>query len=147
MMWINAGTGVLSVFILLISINIFFYQWMKAPTYRGRKLLDRIEGFKMYLSVAESEEMKTAHAPVKTPELFELYFPYAMALDVENQWNERFSQVFYYLEQQDYHHSPKWYHGRHWDSQNLTGFSSAIGSGLSSAVSSSSTAPGSSSGG
>ena len=147
MMWFNAGTGVLSVFVLLISINIFFYQWMKAPTYRGRKLLDRIDGFKMYLSVTESEDLKKPHGLVKTPELFELYFPYAMALDVENQWAERFSEVFYYLEQQDYHHSPKWYHGRHWDSNNLTGFSSAIGSGLSSAVSSSSTAPGSSGGG
>jgi len=146
MMWSQAGSGVLSVFILVITINILFYEWMKSPTYRGRKLLDNIEGFKMYLMVAESEELKMAHTPEKTAELFEQYFPYAMALDVETQWTERFSSVFHHLEQQGHHHTPGWYRGRHWDSRNLMGFSSAMGSSLSSAVSSSSTAPGSSSG-
>jgi len=147
MMWQNAGTGVLLVFVLVIITNFLFYEWMKAPTLKGRQLLDKVDGFKLYLSVAESEEMKHQSAPELTPELFEQYLPYAMALDVENQWSERFNSVFSQLQHQGHHHSPRWYRGNHWNSHNLTGFSSSMGSSLSSAIASSSTAPGSSSGG
>ncbi|MCU7938604.1 MAG: DUF2207 domain-containing protein [gamma proteobacterium symbiont of Bathyaustriella thionipta] len=95
MMWQNAGTGVVIVFILIIATNILFYEWMKAPTLKGRTLLDKIDGFKLYLQVAEAEEVnfKQAHkaAPELTPKLFEHYFPFAMALDVENQWTDRFT--------------------------------------------------------
>ena len=150
MMWQNAGTGVVLVFMLIIMTNIFFYEWMKAPTLKGRVLLNKIDGFKLYLEVAEAEEMKFKQtykaAPALTPELFEQYLPYAMAFDVESQWTERFTQVFSQLEHQGHHHSPAWYHGNHWNTNNLSRFSTAMGSSLSSAVASSSTAPGSSSG-
>lgn len=146
MMWESAGFGLILIFILIIITNILFYEWMKAPTHRGREFLDKIEGFKLYLSVAESEEMKQKYGQDLTPELFEKYLPYAIALDVENQWSERFNDVFSHLETQGHHHSPGWYRGHHWNTHNLTGFSSAMGSSLNSAVASSSTAPGSSSG-
>lgn len=153
--WQNAGAAVLLVFILVIMTNILFYEWMKAPTLKGRKLLDKIDGFKHYLMVAEAEEMNqklsskllpTQKGPELTPALFEKYLPYAMALDVEMQWSKRFSSIFTQLEQQGHQHSPVWYRGKHWDAHNLTGFSSAMGGTLSSAISSSSSAPGSSSG-
>ncbi len=148
--WQNAGAGVLLIFILTIVTNILFYQWMKAPTLKGRKLLDQVDGFKYYLTVAEAEEMQYTHSPEQTPELtpalFEKYLPYAMALDVEQQWSQKFNTIFSQLEQQGQPHSPQWYSGKHWNTHNLSGFSSAMGSTLSSAVSSSSTAPGSSSG-
>ena len=70
MMWQQAGTGVLIIFVLVIVTNVLFYEWMKAPTLRGRELLDKIDGFKQYLMVAEAEEMYLEHAPEKTPELF-----------------------------------------------------------------------------
>ena len=148
--WQNAGTGVLLIFILVITTNILFYEWMKSPTMKGRELLDKIEGFKLYLKVTETEalqkKLSSQEQPELTPELFEKYLPYAMALDVEKQWSERFSAVFAQLEQQGHHHTPSWYKGKHWDTHNLAGFSSAMGGSLSSAVSSSSTAPGTSSG-
>lgn len=146
LMWQNAGTGVFFIFILVIVTNVLFYEWMKAPTYRGRTLLDKIDGFKLYLDVAEADEMKFRHAPALTPELFEKFLPYAIALGVETQWAKRFHSVFAQLEQQGRSHSPIWYRGNRWQTNNLTGFSSAVGSSLSSAVASSSTAPGSSSG-
>ncbi|MCW8929237.1 MAG: DUF2207 domain-containing protein [Gammaproteobacteria bacterium] len=149
--WQNAGSGVLLVFILTIITNILFYEWMKAPTLKGRELLDKVDGFKQYLMVTKTEELQqknpSGQLPELTPELFEKYLPYAMALDVEKQWSERFSSIFSQLEQRGEHHKPLWYTGRHWDTHNLTGFSSAMGDTLNSAISSSSTAPGSSSGG
>jgi len=55
--------------------------------------MDQIEGFTMYLSVAEKERLELLHPPEKTPELFEKYLPYAFALDVENEWSEQFAEV------------------------------------------------------
>ncbi|WP_428606773.1 DUF2207 domain-containing protein [Sedimenticola sp.] len=132
--------------LLAIAINVLFYEWLKAPTLAGQQLLQKVEGFKQYLSVAEQEELNFKHPPDKTPELFEAYLPYALALGVEQPWAERFSQVLAAAGEDGRTYHPAWYSGRSWNSHNLTGFSSAVGSAMSSAISSSSHAPGSSSG-
>ncbi len=130
----------------IVGINILFYQWLKAPTLAGRRLLDRIEGFKLYLSVTEKDELNFKHPPEKTPELFERYLPYAIALDVEQQWGERFTDVLSQAATGNDHYQPTWYHGHNWSHHNIGAFTSTVGSTMSSAISSSSTAPGSSSG-
>lgn len=129
-----------------VAINILFYQWLKAPTLAGRKLLDRIEGFKLYLSVAEKDELNFKHPPEKTPELFEQYLPYAIALGVEQMWGERFSDVLSNAAIGGDRYQPRWYRGNSWNYNNINTFTSSMGNAMSSAVSSSSTAPGSSSG-
>ncbi len=129
-----------------IALNILFYQWLKAPTLAGRKLLDRIEGFKLYLSVAEKDELNFKHPPEKTQELFEQYLPYAIALDVEQQWADRFTGVLNSALTGDTKYHPTWYHGRSWNHNNIGSFTNSVGTAMSSAVSSASTAPGSSSG-
>jgi len=129
-----------------LGINILFYQWLKAPTLAGRRLLDRVEGFKLYLSVAEQDELNFKHPPKKTPQLFEEYLPYAIALGVEQQWAERFTDVLSSAMADNTRYHPGWYHGRSWDHNNISGFTTSVGSAMSSAISSSSSAPGSSSG-
>ncbi len=132
-------------FLAVLLINFLFYQWLKAPTLAGRRLLDQAEGFRLFLSVAESEEMNFRNPPEKTPELFEAYLPFALALDVEQQWAERFNDVLSRAGSEAY--QPSWYSGHNWNPGNLSGFAGAMGGAMSSAISSSSTAPGSSSGG
>ncbi len=140
---IGLANGLLLV--LLFILNIIFYYLLKKPTMKGRKLLDKVEGFKKYLEVAEQEELNLIYPPRKTPKLFETYLPYALALGVENQWTEQFTEVFNTSEESsDYH--PTWYSGNNWNANKLPTFTNSIGSSLSSAISSSATAPGSSSG-
>jgi len=79
--------------VVIVLINAIFYHLLKAPTLMGRKLMDKIEGFKLYLSVAEKERLNILNPPEKTPELFEKYLPYALALDVEHEWSEQFATV------------------------------------------------------
>jgi len=131
---------------LALGLNYLFYQLLKAPTRAGRFLLDKLAGFRLYLEVAEKDELNLHHPPEKTPELFEAFLPFALALDVEQRWAERFAELFASLSQGDGEYRPGWYHGQHWQHGNLGAFTKTIGSSLSSAVSSSSTAPGSSSG-
>ena len=96
------------------TIALVVFAWLlKAPTLLGRRLLDKIDGFRMYLEVAEKDDLNLRNPPEKTPELFESYLPYALALDVEQPWAEQFEEVFrrIHAEQgQDYR--PAWYAGR-----------------------------------
>jgi uncharacterized membrane protein len=130
----------------LIAVNALFYQLLKAPTRAGRAVLDKLQGLKLYLEVAEKDELQFKHPPEKTPELFERLFPYAMALDVEQRWAERFTAVFANLESEQQTYSPGWYHGSHFNSHAIGDFAGSLGDSMSSVISSSSTAPGSSSG-
>lgn len=128
---------------LPLVISAFF--WIAAPTREGRAVLDRIAGFRQYLSIAEGERLDRMTPPKDTPELFERYLPYAIALGVENRWAERFSGVLAAAAAQG-QQGFAWYSG-HGDPWNDPGsFADTVGSSLASTVSSASTAPGSSSG-
>ena len=41
--------------VAIIGVNMLFAWLIKAPTLHGRKIMDEIEGLKMYLSTAEKE--------------------------------------------------------------------------------------------
>ena len=89
------STSILMIFFLLLAsfINYLFYHLLKAPTRAGRNILDAIEGFKVFLSATEKERLNMLNPPQKTPELFEKYLPYALALDIEQQWAEQFADI------------------------------------------------------
>jgi uncharacterized membrane protein YgcG len=127
-----------------IIANGVFGWLLKAPTQKGQAAMDHIRGFKMYLEVAEGEDLKRVAAPPLTRQLFEAYLPAALALDVEQKWSERFARE---LDIQAPDYQPGWYSGPGFSARNLAAFSSSLGSSLNSAIASSSTAPGSKSGG
>ncbi len=131
---------------LAIPLIMSAFWWMAAPTRDGRKLMDRIAGFRHYLSVAEEERLQTMHPPEKTPQLFERYLPHAIALEVENDWAARFTRVLAAAATAGQAQTLSWYSGRSSPWNDVDGFVDRVGSSLSSNVSSASTAPGSSSG-
>ena len=109
-------------------------------------MLDQLEGFRLYMTTAEEERLKVLHPPEKTPELFERYLPYAMALDCENEWNNKFAAVLAAAAAAGAAGAAVggWYYGP--GSFSSRDFGGDLGSSLSSAISSSGVAPGSSSG-
>jgi uncharacterized membrane protein len=133
----------------LIGVNILFYYLMKAPTESGRKLMDRLEGFRMYLGTAEEHRLNTLNPPEHTLELFEKFLPYALALGVDQAWSEKFASTLVAVTatEEGGGYRPGWYHGPRLNRFNPAGFSSSLGPSLAKAVSSSSSAPGSASGG
>ena len=134
------------VLVALLGANFLFYYLLKAPTLQGRAIMDQIEGFKLYLSVAEKDRLETFHPPDTTPEVFEKFLPYALALNVENEWSENFATAMAATgaEQQ---YRPRWYRGRNWHHRNIGTLGSTLGGAFASAISSAATPPGSSSGG
>jgi len=131
--------------LVLIVMAFVFHRLLRAPTLTGRKLLDQIEGFRMYMTTAEEERLKVLHPPEKTPELFERYLPYALALDCENEWNAKFATVLAAAAAAGVAASPAWYSGSHWNTGDMGSFTDSIGSSLATTTSSASTPPGSSS--
>jgi len=138
----------ISVFYILASvlINVFFLHFMKAPTQDGRKIMDKIEGFKLFLSVTEKDRLNFFNPPEKTPELFEKFLPYALALDVENKWAEQFADVFAKITEENKQYAPSWYYGTSFAIFNTNSFTSNLSNSFSNAIASSSVPPGSSSG-
>lgn len=149
MLVLNAGMPALGgvVLVLLVIINVLFGLWMKAPTMRGRKLMDQIEGLRLYLGVAERQDLERRHEPPHTFEQFEKMLPYAVALDCANTWVDRFERVLYQLESSGQLDNRGWYIGDgDISARGITKSVNSISSSLSSAISSSSSPPGSSSG-
>ncbi len=148
-------TSIIGSSLALITASIF----MPKRTVKGRKLEDKILGFKMFLNTTERFRIAELipHLPldlgnkkqnisedVVRLKLFELYLPYAIALDIEKKWSAQFAEVL--ARNQDLSTGyGNWYSGSHAFSS--AAFASSLSSGLSGAVSSSATAPGSSSGG
>jgi len=148
---VNIGNGptafVIATIVLSFVTMAFFAIIMRRPTIRGRELLDDMLGFKDFLEIAEKDELNLRNPPQKTPELFEVMLPYALALGVEQQWSERFADVLAAIRGQDGEaYQPSWYNGR-WNTSNLSKTTNSLSSGLNSAVGSSVSPPGSSSGG
>ena len=56
-------------------------------------MLDKIEGFKIFLSATEKDRMNMMNPPEKTPGLLEKYMPYALALNVDQKWSEQFASI------------------------------------------------------
>jgi uncharacterized membrane protein YgcG len=126
-----------------------FYHLLKAPTALGASTLDQIDGFKMFLDTAEKDRLEMLNPPQVTPEVFEKFLPYAIALDCENQWSKKFEAQAAAAgigSDQNYGYTPLWYAGGNFSRLGTAGFVSSIGSSLGSAAASASTAPGSSSG-
>jgi len=147
MLYLNAGLPVFLVMVAAIMSNTVFHHLLRAPTRAGRQLLDRIDGFKMFLSAVEGPRLSTLTPPARTPELFERYLPHALALGVEQKWAEQFTEVLARARQAGGGgYSPSFCTGSGFGAMSAGAFASSFGHSFSSAVSSSSTAPGSSSG-
>jgi uncharacterized membrane protein len=140
------------VIMFAVLINWLFYELLKAPTRAGRKLMDKIAGFRKYIDLAERLELDYKHPQGRSPELFEMYLPYALALGLEQQWGAQFADVLKDIRGDDPgqtrgRYYPSWYSGGNWKVTNISGFTASLGGSFTGAISASSTAPGSSPGG
>jgi len=91
--WIVAG-------ILSGAIICGFGWFMPSRTQSGARALEGILGFEDFLNHVESDRFNRM---IKTPEMFEKFLPFAMALGVEKNWSKAFQGI--------YTQPPQWYQG------------------------------------
>ena len=144
----------------IVTTVAVFYELLKAPTISGRAVMDKIAGLRMYLGTAEQDRLE-AHTQQalnqpqglpRTLELFEYFLPYAVALDVANQWAKQFKDLIEAASintesgaANTYH--PAWYHGSAWSAASIGAAAAGLGAAMSSAVAAAATSPSSSSSG
>lgn len=105
---------------LILSGALFlgFAPAMPRRTERGVFITEQIKGFKEFLTVTEKDRVKFHQAPVKKPEQFFSYLPFAIALAVEKDWAKQFKDIT--IDQ------PDWYTGQDWTLFNAYVFASAM---------------------
>jgi uncharacterized membrane protein YgcG len=86
--------------ILTAAIICGFGWFMPARTQAGARALEQLLGFEDFLNHVESDRFNRM---IKTPEMFEKFLPYAMALGVEKNWSKAFQGI--------YTQPPQWYQG------------------------------------
>lgn len=147
-----SSVGWLPVLIILAGVltSVLFHFLLKAPTLAGRALMDRVEGFRLFLNAVDGDRINRTSPVAKTPELFERYLPYALALGVEHAWAQQFSQVLAAAASSSSQgrngYSPSWYAGTGVAAFSAASFTSSFSDSFSSAVSSASAPAASSSG-
>lgn len=122
----------------ILLVNLLFFYIMGAPTPLGRKLMDGIEGLRIYLTLAEKDRMNMAGAPTMSPNHFEKLLPYAVALGVEKPWSQAFETWLASAAAGAVaaNYSPGWYHGSNPGGfgDRIGGFSSSMASTIASTI-------------
>jgi uncharacterized membrane protein YgcG len=86
---------------LLTGAIIAGFGWfMPAHTEQGTRALEGVLGFEDFLVHVESDRFNKM---IKTPEMFEKFLPFAMALGVEKNWSKAFQGIL--------KEPPNWYRG------------------------------------
>jgi len=93
-----------------------FGRIMPARTLKGTRALEGVLGFEEFLTRVEADRFERV---VKTPDLFETFLPYAMALGVETNWARAFESIVMT--------APAWYQGSDLAQFNTRGFTSRMG--------------------
>jgi uncharacterized membrane protein YgcG len=93
--WLANQTGVASLTwvitgVISAAIICGFGWFMPARTTTGAQTYAKVLGFEDFLGRVEKDRIERLE---KTPELFEKYLPYAMALHVEKGWVQQFSGI------------------------------------------------------
>jgi uncharacterized membrane protein YgcG len=86
--------------ILTGAIICGFGWFMPAHTEQGTRALEGVLGFEDFLVHVESDRFNKM---IKTPEMFEKFLPFAMALGVEKNWSKAFQGIL--------KEPPSWYRG------------------------------------
>ena len=104
------------------ALNVIFYHLMKQPTKEGRKVMDQIDGFKLFLSTTERYRINQLPSITVRPEILEKLLPFAMALDVESEWGEQLNQAILSSKQDPTKFHPVWYRGNAWSTSSIASF-------------------------
>lgn len=79
--------------VMHFGLNMIFTRLYEQPTKEGRKKMDEIDGFKMYMKYADAPRIKAMNPPDMSFEHFEENLPYAMALGIAKEWQGKFDPV------------------------------------------------------
>ncbi len=146
--YLTASLPVLVLIAALIGVSFTFFDLMEAPTVYGRQIMDKIDGYLLFLTTTEWDRMQ-AQGTMPTPNsaMFEKHLPYSMALGVDDAWSKTFAEYAKAASVPPDEYRSSWYSSRGGHVGDFSTFSTGFSSGLVRTMSSASTPPPSSSSG
>lgn len=121
----------------IVLLTIVFAILLRAPTVQGRKVMDQIDGFKMYIDTAEKNRLNLIKEPPMSVERFEAVLPFAIALGIEKPWSHYFQSELArnaIAGTTAASYAPGWYSGRDFSSGNFSNTVSSVASGMTAAM-------------
>lgn len=109
----------------VLMITTLLWAFIGRLSREGRKVMDDIDGLRLYLELAEKERMALADAPTLSPAHYETLLPYAVALGVEKAWTTHFETALAHTAEAQASYQPVWY-GTSGRSYDVSGFSSSM---------------------
>lgn len=92
MVKIGGTFGMLAVGLSAV-LFLIFARLMPKKTPEGALLKEKLEGFKMFLTVTEKDRVQFNFSPAKNPEKFAEYLPWAIIFGVEKEWATVFAGI------------------------------------------------------
>ncbi|MGB3008056.1 MAG: DUF2207 domain-containing protein, partial [Chitinophagaceae bacterium] len=138
----HIGYFVIGVILCILVLKIFS-KLLAAYSPEGRKLMDKIEGFRMFICTTDEKRFDMMNPPKKSLELYEKYLPFAIALGCEIEWGQKFEEI---IETASLDGTDNLSFSQNFTRRNEN-FGSSFASSFSGAISSASSPPSSSSGG
>jgi uncharacterized membrane protein YgcG len=142
----NSSLDLMLCVVANVVLLITFYVLLKAPTPLGRAALDELEGFRRFLQGEELGPM-AVNREAEIAGRADRHLPYAVALDVEDDWGKRFDAALNAAGKPTDTSGFSWYEGLRDGNFNQRVFASSIGNSLTSAYGRASTPKPSRSGG
>jgi hypothetical protein len=122
------GAGMLAGILSAVVVAVFGW-FMPARTVQGTRALEQVLGFEDFLDKVEGDRYERIRS---SPQMFERFLPFAMALGVERNWAKAFENI--------YTTQPSWYVGGRYAgfdtrlfASSLNGLSQSAGSAMTSA--------------
>ena len=129
-------TVALGALVCIVAANSLFVRLLPRYTRKGWGIVREARGFLRNLTSAKGE----VETPDEGQRLFEVFLPYAAALDHESEWADVFTNVIDTgpkAQRESAGYAPVWYSGRRWGRQSPPEFVAEVVQGLTDAVSSS----------
>ena len=95
----NLASGVsLSFSLMLVAFLVINLAWgprLKRKSLLGRQVLDQISGFRQFLQKVDQDRLNRLNPEGNAPQDLDRFLPYAIALEVKEEWGDQLSQAFF----------------------------------------------------
>lgn len=81
--------------VALLAINLGWAPFLKRTTHEGRRALDEIAGFRLFLEKVEQDRLDKLNPPEEILQAREKYLAFAIALEVREGWGDHLAQTFF----------------------------------------------------
>jgi hypothetical protein len=81
--------------VAFLAINLGWAPFLKRTTREGRRVLDEIAGFRLFLEKVEQDRLDKLNPPEEILQAGEKYLAFAIALEVKEAWGDHLAQTFF----------------------------------------------------